>query len=220
MQVTLVDTELNPGGVCLYRGCIPSKALLHVAKVIVRGESTRRRGASRYSEPKIDLDKLRAFKDERRPEADRRTRPGVEAAQGHLHPGPRVVRRCEDAQHGARRAGQGRTRSRPSTFEHAIIATGSRPATVPGLSIDSPRVMDSTAALDLPDIPEVAARRRRRLHRPRARLGLRRARHQGHRRRDDRRPAARRRSRSRHLPRPAARDRRCTRFCSRRTSSR
>ena len=45
MQVALVDTEPNPGGVCLYRGCIPSKALLHVAKVDRRGASTRRPGA-------------------------------------------------------------------------------------------------------------------------------------------------------------------------------
>ena len=63
MQVTLVDPETNPGGVCLYRGCIPSKALLHVAKRHRRGEARRRPGASTFGEPKIDLDKLRAFKD-------------------------------------------------------------------------------------------------------------------------------------------------------------
>src|ERR1051325_6024233 len=62
MQVALIDTEPNPGGVCLYRGCIPSKALLHVAKVITEAKHASSWGIS-YPDPKIDLDKLRAFKD-------------------------------------------------------------------------------------------------------------------------------------------------------------
>src|SRR6187401_938656 len=62
MQVALVDTELNPGGVCLYRGCIPSKALLHVAKVAGEAKHASNWGLT-YGEPKIDLGKLRAFKD-------------------------------------------------------------------------------------------------------------------------------------------------------------
>ncbi len=62
MQVALVDNELNPGGVCLYRGCIPSKALLHVAKVIGEARHAAAWGID-YPEPKIDLDKLRRFKD-------------------------------------------------------------------------------------------------------------------------------------------------------------
>ena len=61
MQVALVDEEKNPGGVCLYRGCIPSKALLHVAKVIDEASHARAWGVS-YAAPNIDLDKLRAFK--------------------------------------------------------------------------------------------------------------------------------------------------------------
>ena len=71
-------------------------------------------------------------------------------------------------------------------FEHAMLATGSLPAIPPALKVDDPRVMDSTAALDLPDIPEVAARRRRRLHRPRARDRVRGARQRRDGRRDDR----------------------------------
>ena len=62
MQVALVDPETNPGGVCLYRGCIPSKALLHVAKVIDEARHADAWGVS-FGEPKIDVDKLRAFKD-------------------------------------------------------------------------------------------------------------------------------------------------------------
>src|ERR687888_717045 len=62
MQVALIDLEKNPGGVCLYRGCIPSKALLHVAKVIDESRHAAAWGVA-FSEPKIDLDKLRAWKD-------------------------------------------------------------------------------------------------------------------------------------------------------------
>ena len=92
MQVTLIDEEKNPGGVCLYRGCIPSKALLHVAKLIdeakhandwgieLRRAQDRHRPAPRLQEP-------------RRREADERHRPGGEAAQGQLPAGPRLDRR-------------------------------------------------------------------------------------------------------------------------------
>ncbi|MGH9354899.1 MAG: FAD-dependent oxidoreductase, partial [Terriglobia bacterium] len=62
MQVALVDPEVNPGGVCLYRGCIPSKALLHVAKLIEESRLAANWGI-KFSEPKIDLDKLRGWKD-------------------------------------------------------------------------------------------------------------------------------------------------------------
>ena len=62
LEVTLIDPEVNPGGVCLYRGCIPSKALLHAAKVIHEAAEAERFGVS-YQKPEIDLDKLRAGKD-------------------------------------------------------------------------------------------------------------------------------------------------------------
>src|SRR5215213_9536100 len=61
IQVALVDEEKNPGGVCLYRGCIPSKALLHVAKVIDEAKHASALGVT-FGEPKVDVDKLRAFK--------------------------------------------------------------------------------------------------------------------------------------------------------------
>src|SRR5207253_11014648 len=62
LTVTLVDPEPNPGGVCVYRGCIPSKALLHVAKLV---DEAKRAGAwgVQFGEPRVDLDKLRGFKD-------------------------------------------------------------------------------------------------------------------------------------------------------------
>ncbi|KAB2844569.1 MAG: NAD(P)-binding protein, partial [Ignavibacterium sp.] len=61
MDVTLVDLEKNPGGVCLYRGCIPSKALLHVAKLIYEAEDAKNWGIE-FGKPKIDINKLRDFK--------------------------------------------------------------------------------------------------------------------------------------------------------------
>src|SRR5881275_1213871 len=61
LNTALVDPEVNPGGVCVYRGCIPSKALLHVAKLVEESRQAKRWGVD-FGEPKIDLDKLREFK--------------------------------------------------------------------------------------------------------------------------------------------------------------
>src|SRR5512145_2749816 len=61
MQVARIDEEKNPGGVCLYRGCIPSKALLHVAKVIDEARHAAAWGVS-FGEPKVDVARLRSFK--------------------------------------------------------------------------------------------------------------------------------------------------------------
>jgi dihydrolipoamide dehydrogenase len=148
MQVTLVDNEANPGGVCLYRGCIPSKALLHVAKLIQEAKHASAWGIA-FGEPKIDLDKLRAFKDA-----------VVTKLTGGLGQISKL-RKVNYIQGKAAFAGTTQlsielTKGGRETldFQHAIIATGSRPATVPGLSIDSPRLLDSTSALDLPDVPK------------------------------------------------------------------
>ena len=148
MQVTLVDPAVNPGGVCLYRGCIPSKALLHVADVLNEARHAEAWGVA-FGAPKIDVDRLRGFKS--------KVVNQLTGGLGQLSKQRKVTyiqgtaafrdaRTLEITREGG---GAADTLS----FEHAIIATGSRPATVPGLSIDSPRVMDSTGALELPDIP-------------------------------------------------------------------
>ena len=148
MQVTLVDPSTNPGGVCLYRGCIPSKALLHVAKLVQEAKHAEAWGI-RFGAPKIDLDRLRGFKTK---VVDQLT-----GGLGQLSKQRKInyvqgTASFRDAKTlDITREGGG---AETLTFEHAIIATGSHPARVPGLSIDSPRVMDSTAALDLPDIPK------------------------------------------------------------------
>jgi dihydrolipoamide dehydrogenase len=148
LKVTLVDPEKNPGGVCVYRGCIPSKALLHVADVITESAHAADFGVA-FGKPTIDLDKLREFKN------------GV---VNQLTSGAGQIRKLRKIEHvqGMAAFRDARTLDIEKvdgtrdtlTFEHCIIATGSRPATVPGLSIESPRLMDSTGALDLPDLPK------------------------------------------------------------------
>jgi dihydrolipoamide dehydrogenase len=148
MKVSLVDPSPNPGGVCLYRGCIPSKALLHVAQVINEAQHASAFGVT-FTTPTIEIDKVRSFKDK-----------VVNQLTGGV--GQVAKLRKIDYIQGTAALRDARSlditktdgTSTTLTFEHAIIATGSRPATVPGVSIDSPRVMDSTAALDLPDIPK------------------------------------------------------------------
>ena len=147
MQVTLVDASPNPGGVCLYRGCIPSKALLHVAKILNEARHAANLGVS-FAEPSIDLDKVRAWKDG-----------VVEKLTGGL--GQLGKQRKLTYLQGRATIVDPRTTSvataegeRTVAFEHAILATGSRPATIPGLPEGSDRVLDSTGALELRDVPK------------------------------------------------------------------
>jgi dihydrolipoamide dehydrogenase len=148
MQVSLVDPSPNPGGVCLYRGCIPSKALLHVAEVITEAKHASAWGVT-FGPPAIEIDKVRAFKDKVVSQLTGGVGQVARMRKINYIQGTAAFRDARTVEI-ARVDGQSQTLS----FEHAIIATGSRPATVPGLSIDSPRVMDSTAALDLPDVPK------------------------------------------------------------------
>ncbi len=147
MKVTLIDPEQNPGGVCLYRGCIPSKALLHVAKLIDETRHAKNWGID-YSDPKIDLPRLRSWK---------------EGVIKKLTGGLGVLskqRKVEYIQGRAAFENSNTLRvSRTSgseeslTFDRIIIATGSRPAIIPSLKLETPRMMDSTSALDLSEVP-------------------------------------------------------------------
>jgi len=148
LSVALVDTELNPGGVCVYRGCIPSKALLHVAKLIDESRHAKAWGIE-FTEPKIDLDKLREFKNN----VVKRLTTGT----GQLGKARKVnyiqgFAELLDAKSLRIKKTDGSEET--LTFEHCILATGSTPAIPPMLKVDDPRVMDSTGALDLPDIPK------------------------------------------------------------------
>jgi dihydrolipoamide dehydrogenase len=148
MRVTLVDPATNPGGVCLYRGCIPSKALLHVAKLIDEAKHAEAWGVT-FGAPRIDLDRLRGFKE--------KVVNQLTGGLGQLSKQRKIAYVQGTAAFRDARTleitSEGKSASTLG-FDYAVIATGSRPATVPGLSIDSPRVMDSTGALELPDIPK------------------------------------------------------------------
>jgi len=147
MNVTLIDPELNPGGVCLYRGCIPSKALLHVAKLIEESHQAKDWGIE-FAEPKIDLARLRSFKEN-----------VVKKLTGGL--GVLSKQRKVKYVQGKAAFENSTTLSVTKTdgsqeslsFDRIIIATGSRPAIVPTLKLDTPRMMDSTGGLNLEDIP-------------------------------------------------------------------
>jgi dihydrolipoamide dehydrogenase len=149
MQVTLVDPGPNPGGVCLYRGCIPSKALLHVAEVVNEAKHAEAWGVS-FGPPSLDLAKLRAFKE--------KVVTQLTGGLGQLSKQRKVnYVRGTAAFRDSRTleiSGEGSVSAASLLrFEQAIVATGSRPSVIPGLTINSPKVMDSTSALDLPDVP-------------------------------------------------------------------
>jgi dihydrolipoamide dehydrogenase len=147
LKVTLIDPELNPGGVCLYRGCIPSKALLHIAKLIDETRHAKNWGID-YSDPKIDLPRLRSWK---------------EGVVKKLTGGLGVLSKQRKVEYIQGRAAfetsntlhVGRTNGAEEslTFDRIVIATGSRPAIVPSLKLETSRMMDSTSALDLSEVP-------------------------------------------------------------------
>src|SRR5262245_6277025 len=148
LSTTLVDPELNPGGVCVYRGCIPSKALLHVASLIGEAQHAKAWGVE-FGDPKIDLNKLREFKDNVVKRLTSGTGQLVRLRKIQYLQGYAEVVDAHTLNVKLTKGGEERVQ-----FEHAILATGSVPAIPPALKVDDPRVMDSTGALDLPDVPK------------------------------------------------------------------
>ena len=148
MKVTLIDPEVNPGGVCLYRGCIPSKALLHVAKLIEESRQAKNWGIE-FADPKIDLARLRSWK-----ESVVKKLTGGLGQLSKQRSVKYVQGRASFENSNTLRVAKGNGGEESLSFDRIIIATGSRPAVVPSLKIDSPRMMDSTGALDLQDIPK------------------------------------------------------------------
>ena len=147
MKVTLIDPELNPGGVCLYRGCIPSKALLHVAKLIDESRHARNWGID-YSDPKIDLPRLRSWK-----EGVVKKLTGGLGQLSKQRKVEYVQGRAAFENSNTLRVSRTNGSEDSLTFDRIVIATGSRPAIIPSLKLETPRMMDSTSALDLSDIP-------------------------------------------------------------------
>jgi dihydrolipoamide dehydrogenase len=148
LQVTLIDPEINPGGVCLYRGCIPSKALLHVAKLIEESHQAKNWGIE-FGEPKIDLNKLRSFK-----EGVVKKLTGGLGQLSKQHKVTYVQGKASFVNSNTLKVAKAGGGEENLSFDRIVIATGSRPAVIPSLKLDSKRWMDSTGALDLPDIPK------------------------------------------------------------------
>jgi dihydrolipoamide dehydrogenase len=148
LSVALVDPEVNPGGVCVYRGCIPSKALLHVSNLLTESRHAKAWGIA-FGEPTIDLGKLREFKDNVVKRLTSGTGQLVKHRKVHYLQGWAEIVDAHNLTVKLTKGGEETVQ-----FEHALLATGSLPAIPPMLKVDDPRVMDSTAALDLPDIPK------------------------------------------------------------------
>ena len=147
LDVTLVDTAPNPGGVCLYRGCIPSKALLHAAKILTEAKEASEIGIE-FKEPKINLDKLRSWKESVVTKltgglGQLRKQRKINYIQGKAH---------FLSSHEAEITKEDGSKEK-ITFEKAILATGSEPIQIPNTP-KSKLIMDSTDALKLENIPK------------------------------------------------------------------
>jgi dihydrolipoamide dehydrogenase len=148
LSVALVDPEPNPGGVCVYRGCIPSKALLHIARLVDEARHAKAWGID-FGEPAIDLARLRAFKDNVVKRNTSGTGQLVKFRKVQYLQGWAEIVDAHNLRVKLNAGGEEQLQ-----FEHAILATGSTPAIPPMLKVDDKRVMDSTIALEIPDIPK------------------------------------------------------------------
>ena len=146
-KVILVEQEKRLGGVCLNRGCIPSKALLHATKLITEAKESAVRGID-FAAPSIHLEKLRAWKESILDKLSHGisslgSKRGVEILHGRGYFEDSKTLRVET------KDGQ-----KFINYEQAIIAVGSKPALPAAFDLGNPRVMTSTEALELEDIPE------------------------------------------------------------------
>ena len=152
MQVTLVEAESRLGGTCLLKGCIPSKALLHVARVIAEVDELREDWGVEYDAPRIAVERVRARKEKVIKTLSTGLKKLAKARKVNLINARGVFENSTTLRLG------GDDDSVPEggllTFDHAILATGSLPVIPPAFDIGSDRVIDSSGALELVDIPE------------------------------------------------------------------
>src|SRR5271156_2162744 len=146
-RVILIEKDKRLGGVCLNRGCIPSKALLYASHQIVNARESAHRGIS-FLEPKVELDKLRAWKNGILAKlsggvASLAKMRGVEviAGRGYFEGSNKLRVETENGQQFIE-------------YDQAILAVGSLPAMPKAFDLGNPRVMTSTEALEIEDIPE------------------------------------------------------------------
>ena len=145
--VTVIDPEVNPGGVCLHRGCIPSKALLHVAKLMTEASEASAIGVT-FETPKVDVDRVRDWKEEVIGKLTGGLGAKVKARKLTYVRGTAHFKNSTSLTVTAHDGSQS-----DMEFEQAIVATGSRPFVLPGIKL-SDRIIDSTGALALPDLPK------------------------------------------------------------------
>ena len=146
-KVVMVEMEPRLGGVCLTKGCIPSKALLHATNLIREAEESGFRGIH-FTSPRVDLDQMRSWKEAivdkiSQGVAGLAERRGVEVIHGRGYFEDGKTLRVETTE------GQ-----KFFTYRNAIIATGSRSAMPSAFDLGNPRIMTSTEALNIPDVPE------------------------------------------------------------------
>jgi len=146
-DVTIIEKDTSLGGVCLNRGCIPSKTLLHISKIIDEAESVKKFGVT-YSEPSIDMGKIQSWKNR----VIKKLGGGIKllAKQRNVNivkgtasfisdKSIRVVNEKEE---------------QTINFDKCIIATGSRPINLPFAEVDHENILDSTSALSLKEVPK------------------------------------------------------------------
>lgn len=150
MEVTLVEADARLGGTCLLRGCIPSKALLHVARVVNETHEMAEWGLS-FSQPALDINAMRSRKDK-----------VISTLSGGLKQlakqrNVKVIQArgvFEGSQMLRLEGGDPARTDHRLTFDHCILATGSSPTKIPAFDLPTKRIMDSTDALELADVPE------------------------------------------------------------------
>jgi dihydrolipoamide dehydrogenase len=152
LEVTIVEADARLGGTCLLRGCIPSKALLHVARVIAEVDELRHDWGVDYPAPKLDINKVRERKEKvistltgGLKQLAKRRNVKVIHARGVFENSTTLRLEGDDPAIGD---------DKSLTFDHCILSTGSIPSMPPAFNIGSDRVMDSTGALALADVPE------------------------------------------------------------------
>lgn len=148
LEVTMIDPEVNPGGVCLYRGCIPSKALLHLAKVKKEAMEAPDMGIS-FNKPEIEPEKIRTWKDK----VVKKLTNGI----GELSKARKIEYiqgRASFISEDTLEIAEIEKESYELRFKNAIVATGSRNINLPNIKVDHERIIDSTDALELNEIPE------------------------------------------------------------------
>ena len=146
-KVILIDKDADLGGVCLNRGCIPSKALLHIAKVIEEAKALEKSGVT-FANPTLDLDAIRSWKESVVSKLSKGIGQLAEARK------VQVIQGLATFDSPAQLLVKLENGTQSITFDNCIIATGSQPTTIPNFPTDHPRIINSTGALKLGDIPK------------------------------------------------------------------